>query len=354
MVDQNIVNYIKQQLNAGYDINSIRSALVNYGYDAGAVEEAIKASQPSKGIPVIPIAAGVVAVLLVISLFFIFRGGEEERLLDLEISSVMHEVEAGDSIQFNVELINMGTGKRYDVSLTHQIIDSSNRIITTKQEALAVETRTSSSSQIAVPYITDKGRYTLKTTAFYDTKTAVSSLMFDVKAKEVSEEPAEVVEDKCPATCDDYNACTQDICNAATGYKCSYLPITPCCGNDICESGESSANCPADCAEEAAEEPTTATITLKDVIEKAKQDAQIDPSLAAAHCGELAKKNYQDSCYNTIAEESSNSIYCERIASETSRDNCYTNFALAGDYSVCDKLTNKYLKASCIALSESA
>ena len=46
-------------------------------------------------------------------------------------------------------------------------------------------------------------------------------------------------------------------------------------------------------------------------------------------------------------------IRCDLIVSESKRDNCYTTFALDGDYSVCEKITNKYLKQSCIALSQS-
>ena len=46
------------------------------------------------------------------------------------------------------------------------------------------------------------------------------------------------------------------------------------------------------------------------------------------------------------------SSYCADIISESKKDNCYVNFALDGDYSVCDKISNKYMKESCIALSQ--
>jgi len=59
-------------------------------------------------------------------------------------------------------------------------------------------------------------------------------------------------------TCDDSDSCTEDsvydggedVCDV--GYSCVYTPIPDCsagptCGNDTCDTGEDSNNCPADC-----------------------------------------------------------------------------------------------------------
>ena len=43
MANQDILNYVKQQLAAGYDAAAIREALVSYGYPVREAEDAIEA-----------------------------------------------------------------------------------------------------------------------------------------------------------------------------------------------------------------------------------------------------------------------------------------------------------------------
>jgi len=52
---------------------------------------------------------------------------------------------------------------------------------------------------------------------------------------------------KCPGECDDNDPCTRDFCNDSTGFRCKYLVITPCCGNEVCEGGENYSSCSIDC-----------------------------------------------------------------------------------------------------------
>lgn len=57
----------------------------------------------------------------------------------------------------------------------------------------------------------------------------------------------------CPHPCDsmdcnDHNTCTQDSCSIINGlHGCFNSPISPCCGNGICELGEGVWICTADC-----------------------------------------------------------------------------------------------------------
>lgn len=58
----------------------------------------------------------------------------------------------------------------------------------------------------------------------------------------------DIDERECPESCDDGNPCTKDHCSFQTSFECKHDIITPCCGNDICEESEDTANeCPEDC-----------------------------------------------------------------------------------------------------------
>ena len=358
MVDQQIVNYIKQQQKAGYDINAIRTNLINYGYDAAKVEEAIKSFKKKSPLPLYAMAIGVVILVVITVLFFI--GGDEPVPLQLDTSSFTDELK-GDTLGFSVLLTGEGS---YSVRLQHEVLDSSGRVLNSKQENLFVNNRLSNPSSISLPSLSD-GSYTLKTTAFYDTSTVVDSFIFNVKTEvsilpvdepkeeiEIPIEEIEVVEKICPISCDDRNSCTQDFCSADTGFNCLNVAISPCCGNNVCDVGESFSSCAVDCSPISEMIPAGPQITVKDIINDAKSRAVSSPSNAETYCKGLEKEYHKGSCFNAVAEETKQSSYCAQITSETSRDNCYTNFALEGDYTVCGSLTNKYLKQSCEALAE--
>ena len=78
--------------------------------------------------------------------------------------------------------------------------------------------------------------------------------------EEVPEEPEAQT---CPASCDDANACTDDLCSEQTNFECQHSEIIPCCGNTLCEEGEDFTTC-SDCEKPEMEEK------LKTIIESAE------------------------------------------------------------------------------------
>ncbi len=51
----------------------------------------------------------------------------------------------------------------------------------------------------------------------------------------------------CPASCDDGNPGTQDVCDASTKFFCEHRPIPGVCGNYVCDANENPCTCPSDC-----------------------------------------------------------------------------------------------------------
>ncbi len=51
----------------------------------------------------------------------------------------------------------------------------------------------------------------------------------------------------CPASCDDGNPGTDDVCDAGTNYFCENRPKAGACGNGVCDGAENKCTCAGDC-----------------------------------------------------------------------------------------------------------
>ena len=346
-----LANYVQKQLDAGYDINKVRKYLVRSGYDSREVNEAVDFVYKKPVGSKLPIAIiGVIGIVIVVVVGFVLFSGKEEgiprQLLDLETSGLSNTADAGSNLEFNVELTNMGNEKRYDVELTHELIDLRGQTVATKQETIAIETQVSKKSQITLPEDAT-GSYTIKTTASYNGDSARSYFSVIVKGGEEPEAIAEIPELSCPASCDDNDICTQDSCGSDTGYRCFNKIKTPCCGNNVCEPGEGTSNCPNDC-KEGAIDIYAGIETVRSVVEEAKSIAASNPDQASDFCAGQERENFKNNCYKAVAETARNSVYCDPIVSDVTRDSCLTTAALTwNDFDVCGKITDKYLKIAC-------
>jgi hypothetical protein len=409
MANQNLVMFIQNSLQQGYDINSIRNQLIQQGYSQYDVDAAIgflygRPQQVHHTISlsksaIIGIIAAILGVALtaVLAYMLVLEPKAPSKLLDFETSPLKTAVKPGETMSFTIRLFNMGSTKRYDVSVSSIIYDEINKMVAKKEDTFAVEKRTTETMQITIPATAKPGTYSVKSTASYPAGKAVSSFEFSIFQDSTSPtctdnkqnqgeagvdcggpcKPCATCHDKimnqgetgidcggpcqtdccqngiqdenedgvdcggpCKACsgcqCDDGNPCTNDLC---TDGVCSHTGIKPCCGNNICEEAEE--ECP-DC--------TGAEESPKDIIERARQTSSSEPEAAAKICDSLREPRDKDRCFEISAKNSNQSRYCTPITSSANRDACYMHFAMRFDYTVCDKVESIYLKKSCDSL----
>ena len=118
-------------------------------------------------------------------------------------------------------------------------------------------------------------------------------------------------------------------------------------------------------------------LTIWEQIKLVKNLSLTNPEEAEEFCNGITQESYKDQCFLNIAEGREDIEYCDLITNERMIDNCYSSvaelikdssicemvsevrsdycympFVMDGDYSVCPKLKNKYLKQSCDTLSK--
>jgi len=197
MVKKELVDFIRSNLNQGYDAVTIREHLLRYGYLPSDVDEAISiALQPaqikhtihmSKTTIIFSVSLLLALALTIYLAYILLVPKAPAKLLDLETEPLTSAVEAGGLLRFKVEILSIGSSKRYDIKLRHEVLDKNNKIITFKEEEPGIETRIAKISSIRIPEDTLPSSYVLKTEAIYDSKKATA--VFTFKVKKATAEP---------------------------------------------------------------------------------------------------------------------------------------------------------------------
>ena len=349
MVNKRLVDYIQEQIQRGFDVNTIRNYLLRYGYSPADVDEAIKYMRGPEVRHIIHFSPATligIAAIFIVMIISVFVGVKylpsktPETLLDLNLESVKTAVAAGNEIAFISELDNLGAAKRYDVSLRYEVINlKTNDVITFKEETRAIETKGSKQVTIEIPPGTEAGNYVLRAIAAYDGQRAVATLPVKIGAggavANETEEEKPPIEEKPPEE------------------------ITPT------QPGENTAG--------------TSAITTFETLEKVEQIAKQNRQEAERLCNQLELQTSRDLCFNKIAEVLGDRNYCSKVVDERTKDvclsnvakivgkseicediskdsrkdSCYMNFVIDNkDYTVCDKVTNQYLRQSCESLKQ--
>ena len=379
MVNQQLVNYLRQQISAGYDVNTLKSHLVKNGYNPKEVNESIQILYPqqvqhhvhhvSKNVIIAIALIGLLIAMIIPSVFFYLSGGEPAQLLDLRTSALTKNIKSGTKLEFNIELSNLGKSKRYDVLLKHELVGTE----VFMEETIAVETSTSKTSLIQLPSNLNSQRYTLKTTASYNSQKAISTFTFNVLNE------VEVTQETCN---EDWN------CNDWTTTTCpiSEQQTRTCTDNNNCNTVEYKPSVTKNCMYQTKEDLPQVTpghtgnyagMNVWEKLDAIKIKSESDPNgalndckdefdieshnddcyynvaeitMSETRCSAIISDRTKDKCINNVAKLKDDYTICEQVEKESRKDSCYMNFVNKGNYEVCDKISNSYLKEACTAL----
>jgi hypothetical protein len=412
MVNQQIVQYIEDNLKKGYNVNQVREYLIESGWNSFQVDEAINyiyyGSQPQqtyqpqqqlniaqlfdkRKIIISSCALVIILVFLLLSYMFFFTEKEttdiskiRELPFSYSLDLISEKIQPGDALVF----INTFSGSK-----TSEVIYPKYKVIT--EEGSLVDKWESKdpvilgSNQEVIHKLAkniNSGRYIIVSESTYKGKKINATAYFRVYKesteptcedgiKNQGEEkidcggpcktcptcedgiknqgelridcggPCAPCDDICDMNCNDFFACTLDKC---VNGECVSEMIFPCCGNFICENGETIDNCPEDC--DLGEEKPVHLMTRSDIIKSAKQKALTDQKDAGYFCDSVPNEEIRDECLRIVAYTSDNKNFCRYINFSVKRDACYMEFAMKYDYSVCDLIENQYLQRTCEAL----
>lgn len=351
MVQESLVEYCRQLLAQGYDVEVIRTTLVNAGYSKFDANDALRAAGAGvssgfnlSGKTLLFVFGGLFVVGLLVWLVLLFTGPEPSPL-SVSVSLLSSQVNPGDEVVVNVDVSNPDN-REVSASLEVQVSGPSG-VVDIKSESLSLDSSRRVPVRLVLPKDSSEGLYSVDVVLSYGPLTVRSSESFEVKSQkqapsgivDVPVESAVDVSLACPASCDDLQFCTKDSCVAGV---CINEPIFPCCGNGVCEAGEEG-SCVVDCSPQ---------ISPQSVIDSALNEASSNVQGAVQKCLSLGQQFYVDSCLNDVASAANDKSVCNQISSSGSRDACLISFAYKADFSVCAEIGDVYLRTSCDSLKD--
>ena len=364
MARQKVLNYIRDLLQKGNDISTIKNTMIKYGYSNEEIDEAVASIYNPTVRHELHLSRTTVLVIIFVvasaigtASFFYFNSSKTPaQLLDLRLEPVNVEVHPGENVVFIKEMSNLGSSKRYDTIVTEEVIDSSTfRIISQNTETIAIETSSSTQTRLKIANDAKPGDYLLRVTAEYNDQKAFAKLPIKILPSENRENCSDGIRNQnendidCGGVCNpcdrenpkldcnDNSQCTNDIIESG---KCVNIPITPCCGNNICEDGEQN-NCDADCKKEI-------NVPAPETIDEIKELAKSYPERALSQCNNIEIPNLKDTCIGNIGEVQKNKNYCVKIVNVEIKDGCNKKVAeLTNDNSLCQEISNNGLRDSC-------
>ncbi|MBS3131321.1 hypothetical protein J4212_02715 [Candidatus Woesearchaeota archaeon] len=348
-----LTNYIRQQLQRGYGLNSIKRYLEAYGYQEHQIEAAINevyGRRLSEGFSINPkimigAATGIIAIVLAAAIIFFWPSGSSANSFELSISTDKAAFTQGELVQLSLAL--EGIKGSADVK-TELIRLPKNEIVLARTKTLFTGNELET---VFIPEDAEPGNYLLRSIASSEGKRSVKTLNLAVGKKQEAIDSAS----KPPETqgLDNIDEMPQDT--GQTPETIEAPVVTPPSGS-------------------------LSNLNSFEIIEKVKSIAKASKQEAAGMCAALELEATKNVCYSAVGEEAGDRSYCiliteERakdvcfsnvarilqkseicndVIKESRRDSCYINFATPplNDYTVCDRIINQYLKQSCNSLKQ--
>ena len=370
---QDLSSYIKGMLSKGYSKEQISSALLKFGCSVYEIEEQFRQLNPRH------LHFSIWMILLIVGAFAIV--GTLIYLLYHETSYNIPFQQTTIDIK-NAEMLNQRLSFTLDILSTERVgnpviikylLEDNMKNIIDGSDEIYFETRIYKIISLKLPETIKDGEYKLRVSATINGKVISSETKILFHNNEMIVNYSDNMKNKSIAilppnsACDDSNPCTRDYSEDG---GCVHEQLIPCCGNSVCEADENPQTCDTDCIN--IEKP----LTREELYSIARGLISTNPEKAMTYCRQLIFITDRDFCYNDIAQGSKDSRYClvidsnikkdecfsllanstqepalcGSVKSDSTRDKCYIQFIVAGDYSLCQSLTDDRLKETCSLL----
>lgn len=378
MVDSELVSYIRQSLNSGYNISTIRQYLINSGYNPVEVDKAINivtgrissSEGKSSKFKILFVVATLALIVIIgglayVSQVILLEGGTSSPTYYYDIQLSKETYNKGETISITNTFDDFK--KASLVKIYFELMDDQGTVVDSFIED-EINVDSDKVVRYNLPPSLSSGTYLIKGAVTFNNKITSSEQSFEITETSstnnnqinnldnnlenryddytTNNEYETENNDLTCGDCDDFDFCTEDFCQRS---ECSHRPIVPCCGNNYCEEGEDYNSCPRDCEDL---ETENSIITNDMLIERAiSATMRNDLNHAGSICEEIDDSKDKDNCFTEVSKASKNSIFCSYVNGNIKRDSCYMSAVMDyKDFSVCEKVEEKYLKKSCESL----
>lgn len=346
MVDERLVEYVKDLTKNGYSIQVITDQLSSHGYSADIINQVLRAAQGTHRYArvLLVILAGVGAVVGLGVVLIMFFSGEDSNIM-LTTTPTQASIQTGGTLVFDVVLKN-SIDKPTMVNIRHDILRDG-QVEQQEQDALTVRKEHTQTVRIPLSPSISVGEYMVRTTIMFLDQEKTQQFALSIEQGSTNYQPVALSMptaslDACSPECNDFNACTTDVCNSG---QCTYTEKNTCCGNGRCEAGENVLSCSDDCQEH------DERLSVSDIKNNAHSLAGENKQLAAQECARIALDYEHDNCFGELSDETKDPLFCTPIFNSERKDACYLQFALT-DIAVCTNIIDTRLQQTCLQYAQ--